>query len=169
MPDAPVPTAPTPTEIVPPVPVEPTPVEGKSFTQDQVNSLLADQKRTVQAKYADYDTIKAAADKYAGIEESQKTELQKATDRTAELEASSAKDKAELARYQVAQKHGITEKELALLTGTTSESLEAQAEAILGLRGPVGPVVPKPDPSIGPKAPAKPSGLNAAIAAAYSS
>jgi len=161
-----VPPAPVPTP-----PQEPAPATPAAFnaptSQEELDRIVQSRVSRVQAKYADYDTLKAAADKYAEHEESQKTELQKATDRADGLEASSTKDKAELARYQVAQKHGITERELSLLTGTTSESLEAQAEAILGIRGPVGPVVPKPDPSIGPKTPAAPRDLSSAVKSHY--
>jgi len=108
-----------------------------------------------------------AAQRLAEIDEANKTEAQKLEGRATKAEAERDAERAELAKYRVATKHGISEKELSLLTGKTEEDLDAQALAILGIRGPVGPVVPKPDPSIGPKAPAAPRDLSSAVKAHY--
>jgi hypothetical protein len=114
--------------------------------------------------------LKAKAEKWDELEESQKTEIQKATDRAAAAEAKATEQAAKLARLEVAQEHGITKDEAKLLTGTTPEQLAEQAAAILAIRGDKKPPVPQPDPSVGPKAPAKPSGgLTGAISAHYES
>ena len=109
----------------------------------------------------------AAAQRVADLDEASKTEAQKLETRAAKAEAERDTNASELAKYRAASKHGITEKELSLLTGKTEADLEAQALAILGIRGPVGPVVPKPDPSIGPKSPAAPRDLSSAVKSHY--
>lgn len=38
--------------------------EPKTFTQEQVNSLLADEKRRVRSSFADYDTLREKAQQY---------------------------------------------------------------------------------------------------------
>lgn len=55
----------------------------KTFTQDEVNSLLAREKREQQAKFSDYEDLKAKAAKYDELEEANKSELEKAQDATA--------------------------------------------------------------------------------------
>lgn len=55
----------------------------KTFTQDEVNSLLAREKREQQAKYSDYEEFKAKAAKYDELEEAKKSELEKAQEATA--------------------------------------------------------------------------------------
>lgn len=109
----------------------------------------------------------AAAQRVAEIDEASKTEAQKLEARATKAESERDTDRSELAKYRVATKHGISEKELALLTGKNEADLEVQAAAILSIRGPVGPVVPKPDPSIGPKGSTAPRGLESAVKAHY--
>jgi len=70
----------------------------KTFTQEQFDSMidtrLARQKRELEkvhadkigADYADYDTLKAAAAKLKALEDADKTDLQKLTDRLGILE-----------------------------------------------------------------------------------
>src|SRR5690606_6191828 len=107
-----------------------------------------------------------AAKRLGEIEEAQKSEQQKLEERATKAEQTAAEKAAELARYQAAVKHKITdENELKLLTGKTPEELESQAAAIVAIRGAQGPTVPKPDPSIGPKEPTKPADLAGAVAA----
>jgi hypothetical protein len=108
-----------------------------------------------------------AADRLKEIEDAAKTDLEKEREARTKAEQTAAEKDAELAKYRVAAKHGISEKEMKLLTGKTEADLEEQAAAILDVRGPAQPAVPKPDPSVGPKEPAKPSGLAGAISAHY--
>jgi hypothetical protein len=60
---------------------------GKTFTQEQVNTFLAEQKR----KIGDVKELKAAAVELAAIKESQKTDVQKTADRLATADAEVAK------------------------------------------------------------------------------
>lgn len=52
------------------------PQTGKTFTQDELNAIVAD--RVARAKPADYDDLKAKAEEFDKIAEAQKTDLQKA-------------------------------------------------------------------------------------------
>lgn len=60
--------------------------ETVSMTQAEIDALIADRIGRERKKYADYNDLKAAAAKLAEIEESQKTELQKATETAAQYQ-----------------------------------------------------------------------------------
>lgn len=100
----------------------------KTFTQEDVDRIV--QKRV--AKYADYEDLKAKATKLDEIEEANKTELQKATERAETLE----KQLQELTtaaqirniRDEVSQATGVP---AGLLTADTKEDCEEQARQIL--------------------------------------
>lgn len=62
------------------------PAGEQTFTQAQLNAVVADRLARERAKYADYDTLKEKADKFDAAEEAGKSELQKATDKAARLE-----------------------------------------------------------------------------------
>lgn len=63
----------------PVVPVAPQqPQQGKTFTQDEVNTFLAEEKRKAQARYGDYDDLKTKASQFDEIEAQNATELEKA-------------------------------------------------------------------------------------------
>lgn len=52
----------------------------RTFTQDQLNSMLAEQKRKTESRYTDYDDLKAKAAELDQLKDSQKSELDKAVD-----------------------------------------------------------------------------------------
>mgnify|MGYP007101893404 CR=1 FL=1 len=58
----------------------------RTFTQDEFNSLIAREKRSLRDKYADYDELKAKAAKLDEIEQAQKTDLEKAQDALAQMQ-----------------------------------------------------------------------------------
>jgi chromosome segregation ATPase len=103
-------------------------VDPKTFTQDDVNRIVA--KRV--AKYEDYETLKEKAAKYDEQVEASKSELQKATERAdslqAELDALKSANQIRAMRDEVANTKGIPS---TLLTGSTQEECESQADAIL--------------------------------------
>lgn len=124
----------------------------KTFTQEQVNDLLAKQKGKVESKYADYGDLKAAAAKLQEIEEASASELEKAQKKAAEAEKSLAETQAKLLRHEVATEKEIPAKLVPLLTATDKEGLEAQADLILENAKPATPDFdggtrqPTPDP-----------------------
>jgi thioester reductase-like protein len=106
-------------------PVEP---QGKTFTQEEVNHIVAGRVK----KYADYEELKQKAEKFDQMEEANKTELQKATERATALqtELDDLKKKNDLRdlRDEVSKEKGVPAN---LLTGMTKEECEAQADEII--------------------------------------
>lgn len=102
--------------------------EQKTFTQDDVNRIVA--KRV--EKYSDYAELKEKAQKFDEQVEAGKSELQKATEKAdrlqAELDAIKAEASIRSMREEVATATGVPAN---LLTATTQEECEAQAQAIL--------------------------------------
>ena len=102
--------------------------EPQTFTQDDVNRIVA--KRV--AKYADYDELKQKAAKFDEQVEAGKSELQKATEKAAslqaELDALKQAEAIRTMREEVASAKGVPAK---LLTGKTAEECESQAADLL--------------------------------------
>lgn len=67
-----------------PAPQAPPAGEQKSFTQEQVNAILAEEKRKTLAKFEGFDDLKAKAAKFDEIEAQNATELEKATKKAAD-------------------------------------------------------------------------------------
>lgn len=105
--------------------------EVKTFTQEQVNALLAAEKRKASEKFSDYDDIKAKASKLDQIEQESKTELQKALERTTQLESelSSFKQKEQAAAWASEIVKG-SDIPASVLRGSTREELEQHFEQL---------------------------------------
>ena len=105
--------------------------EEKTFTQDELNAIVADRLAREKAKYEGFDELKAKAEKYDELEEANKSELQKASERVASLEAELESvrktEEVRAIRDKVATETGIPAN---LLTGDTEEACTAQANAI---------------------------------------
>lgn len=101
----------------------------KTFTQEEVNKIVAD--RLKRHRPDDYEDLKAKAAKLDELEEAQKTELERAqaAAEAAQKELDEMKAKAAISamRSKVAADTGIPAE---LLTGTDEESMRAQAQAI---------------------------------------
>ncbi len=65
-------------------PAAPQGAPGKTFTQEQLDAIIADRLQRERDKYKDYDTLKQAAQ---AAEDAKKSELEKATDRVSKAEA----------------------------------------------------------------------------------
>lgn len=122
----------------------------KTFTQDQVNALLADQKRKIGERFADYDDVKAKAAKLNEIEQASKSELER------EREARTAAE-ARAAKYEAKEQASAWAAEIVkgstipahVLRGSTREELEAHFNELKEL-------APKPQRT--PVPPGKPAG-----------
>jgi predicted ATP-dependent protease len=66
-----------------PAPVDP-PASEQKFTQEQVNAILAEEKRKTLAKFEGFDGIKAKAARFEEIEAQNATDLEKATKKAAD-------------------------------------------------------------------------------------
>lgn len=102
--------------------------QATTFTQEDVDRIV--QKRL--AKFADYEALKEKAEKFDAAEEASKSDLQKAEERAAalqaELDALKKADTIRTVRDEVSKDKSVPAE---LLTGETKEECEAQADAIL--------------------------------------
>jgi hypothetical protein len=103
-----------------------------TFTQKDVNTLLASEKRKLQEKYAGFDDIKAKASKLDELEQASKTELERLTDTA--TQAATRAQQAELTalKYEVAAEKGIDLKHAHRLVGSNRKELEADAATLAG-------------------------------------
>lgn len=100
----------------------------KLFTQEQVNSFFNKRYSEMMSKISEYEE---KAKKFDELEEASKSELEKATEKAAKLEAElkSLKKAAEVQaiKDKISQETGVP---ASLLSGETEESIKAQADAI---------------------------------------
>lgn len=115
---------------------ETTQQETKTFTQDEVNKLVQERLGKERAKYEGYEELKAKAAKFDELDEANKSELQKAQEKTQQLQAelNKLKKDAEISvmRQKVATEKGVPAD---LLTGETEEACNEQAEKLLAFAG----------------------------------
>lgn len=113
--------------------------ESKEFTAitSQADFDAAIQARIARerAKFADYDEVKARADKLAEIEEANKTEAEKVAERLAAAEKRAAELESKATRAEVAAAKGVP---VELLLGSTKDELEAFADTLNKFRGDQG-------------------------------
>lgn len=113
--------------------------QNRTFTQEEVNAIVGKRLAEEKGKFADYEALKAKASKFDEMEEANKSELQKATERAnaleSELNGFKKAEEARLMREKVAKDTGIPSN---LLTGSTEEECKAQAEAIKAYATPNG-------------------------------
>lgn len=102
-----------------------------NLTQEEFNHQLNERVKRERAKFADYGDLKAKASRLDEIEEANKTEVQKASERLAAAERERDEARIDGLRFKVAVKHGISEEDAELfLTGRDEESLTRQAERL---------------------------------------
>src|SRR5690606_19117969 len=116
-------------------------------SQEALDKIIQARIARERAKFADYDELKAKAEKLAEFEESQKTEAQKAQERLEAAEKRAAELELKAARAEVAAAKGVPAE---LLTGSTQEELEASADALIAFRGEVKQPALQPIPGEGP-------------------
>lgn len=109
--------------------------EMKTYTQNEVNSIVQERLARERAKYEGFEDLKAKAEKFDAQEEANKSELQKAQEKATELEeklkSMEREDAIRKTRIKVAEEKGIPENWRSLLTGETEEACTRQAEIIL--------------------------------------
>lgn len=110
------------------------PKEEKLFTQEEVNGFFNKRYSEMMSQLNEYKT---KAQKFDELEEANKTELQKATERAAQLESELNQIKKEASikdvRNKVASELGVP---VNLLTAETEEACQEQAKAILNFAKP---------------------------------
>lgn len=130
-----------------PKPVDPKPDE-KTFTQADVDRIVADRLKREQSKYSDYDDLKAKAARFDEAEEKTKSETQKLADASRAAEDRAKKAELDSCRMRVALRKGLTETQVKRLLGTTEEELEADADELLAAFKP-GEAETPPPPAAG--------------------
>lgn len=105
-------------------------------SQEQLNALLGDRLARERAKFADYDELKAKAEKFDEAEKANLSELEKATEANAQLKQELEAFKLKDLRSQVAASKGLSLEAAAHLVGSTQEELEASADSLVKLIGP---------------------------------
>lgn len=114
----------------------------KTFTQAELDKIVGERLGREREKYSDYETLKEKASKFEELEEANKSELQKATERATALEneLNTLKKENEIRtiRENVSKETGVP---VNLLNGGTLEECIAQAEAIRSYANPGYPTV----------------------------
>lgn len=112
--------------------------EPKTFTQEQLDSIVEARVKREREKFSDYEDLKAKAQKYDEQADS-RTELEKVTEQVSSLKAElDAKNKAEeirTVREKVAKEKNVPAN---LLTAETEEACAQQADEILAFARPTG-------------------------------
>lgn len=110
----------------------------RTFTQSELNAIVTDRLSREREQYADYAALKEKAEKYDAAQEADKTDLQKATEKVAALqaqvEAYTKADNLRQLREKVSKETGVP---ASLLYGEDEDSCKAQAQAILDYAKPV--------------------------------
>ncbi len=110
--------------------------QDKTFTQAELDAIIGDRLSRERAKYADYETIKDKASKYDEMEEANKSELQKAQEKTAELQTKldsmTKQNEIRAIKEKVSSATGVP---ISLLSADTEEECTTQANAILSFAG----------------------------------
>lgn len=116
-------------------------------SQEDLNRIIADRLSRDREKFKDYDALKTKAEQFdrlqqngAGQTADVTAQLQQFEQRVTAAETSASQTQeqltatqTELARKDVALTKGIGKEQLPLLTATTKDELEKQADAILAL------------------------------------
>lgn len=110
--------------------------EERTFTQEEMNQIIAERIAKEKNKYADYDDMKEKAAKFDEYEEKNKSELERVQEQNSKLQSEIEKyKKAESLRTvheTVSKKMGVPAN---LLHGSDEESCEEEAKAILEFAG----------------------------------
>lgn len=106
------------------------PATDKSFTQAELDRIVAERLQRERSKVSDYDDLKAKAAEFDKLTEEQKSEQQKILDRQAAIERERDEAKADGLRYKAAAKHGIGEDYFDLLGSGDEEAIVGRAERV---------------------------------------
>lgn len=134
-------TAELPAEPAPESTSEPAP---KSWTPEEYEAELAKVRKEAAGWRTKLREIEPKAKAYDEHQDSQKTEIERATERASQLEADLQARTNELNILRAAAKHGVREEDYDLLGSGTPEELEARAERIASMYG--KPSEPTPAP-----------------------
>ncbi len=107
------------------------PSDSKTFTQDDLDRIVAERLRREREKHSDYDELKAKAGRLDELEASNKSELEKLNERLTATDQRAQSAEQALLRANVAASKGLTPAQAKRLAGVTQEELEADADELL--------------------------------------
>lgn len=111
---------------------ETTVTPDKTFTQAELDAIIADRLKRERDKFSDYDALKEKAGKYDEDEEKSKSELQKITERSEELQKKVDKMTHDADVRKVREKiSNELSVPIGLLSGENDDVCRAQAKSIL--------------------------------------
>src|SRR5699024_6739656 len=133
---------------------EPTPGAGGEFepitSQEELDRRIAKRLERERNKYSDYEELQAKAAQFDELQEANKTEQQKLTERAEKAEREAEAAQLEILRFRIAAESGITENVELILTASDEETMRKQAELWTSREQDAGqPRSPKPDPNQG--------------------
>ena len=153
--------SPAPADAPPPDPA-PSVTDDEQLGEPGKRALAAERKA---ARDAQRQLVEARAQLQA-IEDAGKSELQKATDAAAKAQADADEARQELARERVARKHGLSDEDLELLTGTEEQMERLAARITISTAPATGDPKASPVPGIGKTPETRNIPLAAQVAAA---
>jgi len=133
-----------------------TPPADKTFTQADVDRIVADRLGRERGKFQDYDQLKAAAEELNQLKDAQASEAEKATKQAAKDAEARIRGQLEpeLMRLRAAIAHGLPEEfgkrvmsAAKRLVGTTQEELETDAAEFFASTAPIDAGPPSPAPT----------------------
>lgn len=121
------------TTATPGAPAEQTATETQTFNQEQVNALLAEQKRKERERFAGYDDLKAKAEEFDKLQEASKTEQERAAEAARKAQEDAVAARSEALRYKAAATHKVEADYFDLLGTGTEDEIASRAERLGGL------------------------------------
>lgn len=117
---------------------QPKPKPPRTFTQEELNAIAAEERRKTAEKFADYEELKAKAEKFDQAKQETQTELEKAIARAEKAEKAveteragrEAAERKSLAATVAAEK-GVPSSHI---SGTSREELEQSADQLIAWR-----------------------------------
>lgn len=110
----------------------------KTFTQSQLNAIVAQARRDTEAKFDGFDDIKAKATQLDQLTESTKSEVQRANESAAEFKSRAEAEtkekesaKLENLRYKISATKKLDPELWDRVTGTTEEEITADVEKLV--------------------------------------
>lgn len=108
------------------------------ITQEQMNKLLAAQKRDIESQFAGYDEVKAKAEQLDALTETAKTDIQRFQDQlqstTTERDALKSEKETlatQLLRQKICASKGLDADLWDRVTGTTEDDIAADVEKLV--------------------------------------
>ena len=109
-----------------------------TYTQEQLNAVLADHKKRIQAQFADYDDIKAQLATAQEASEAKVAEVATIASERDSLKSDLTAKEMEALKLRVAMEKSVPAELIDRLKGSTAEELQADADVLLKAVRPSG-------------------------------